>query len=619
MTMTFRDAVLAMLVAVAIACGGCRENHPYVPYRIGVDDGAAASGASPASTSSRSAEAGVSAEEFLAQPAEAAPPDRSQWTLKELSLEAPPGQVFISAIVADFDGDGAEDAFAIVRPADGNDPGMLVFYRGTAGGSAPAVAATFAPPAGLWRDPSCGAIDRLETVGSRAVLVELGAKCPANAPTAPSRWLAVLDGTAGGRIRLAATLTDPVGAPELSIDAAVGDRDGDGRDDVALRVALDGGGPPLEPGPRLAIKLVWLDRPAGLSQDSGAVEASFATLASYASGRAHRPRDAPEIPGFVAQARALWRATCADGGAPRIVALAGTGAITCGAARALEDLGLAEVRSFVTMGDPLRAGLALDRCERPPAAQTASRVSDAQKWIAELAPIASARLLRSVAAVPLAARGRESAWGALAFEPSGKLLVRTLAGIVRVDPDLGDEAASGLPEWASNVVSPDGAMRWVDAYDPCDGLTLRAAFEVSTRGDDRDVGLPVAPPLSGRCAGSRGLARALPIAWGPSGLEAIVEDVPLLISPDRREASLLADFLGQPWSPGSPRSPDGKTYVIPTGVGFIVRGSAHARLLRSAELDGTYPTQRECAVSNDMTHVACVHAGRAWVGTWDAI
>ncbi len=127
------------------------------------------------------------------------------------------------------------------------------------------------------------------------------------------------------------------------------------------------------------------------------------------------------------------------------------------------------------------------------------------------------------------------------------------------------------------------------------------------------------PPLAGRCSGSRGApARVLPVAWGPRGLEAIVEGEPLLIAPDLSGASVLSGFLGQPPSRGAPRSPDGQTYVVPSDVGLVVQGAGRARLLRARDLDGTYGEQRSCVVADDGAHVACVRGSRAWVGTWDA-
>jgi hypothetical protein len=458
-------------------------------------------------------------------------------------------------------------------------------------------------------------------VGKQSALFELGAPCPQHATVGPDRWVALIRGGAEPKALLAIAIADPAGSQSLWVDADTADRDGDGLEDVALRVTVEGGGAPLEPGPRVAMTFVWLDRQAGLSRDVATTDSAFASLAATASARAARSKDAPNVPGFVAQVRALWRSACADGGAPRVTGVLGTGAITCAAGRALEELGLAEVRAYVTMGDSLRAALSFDRAERPPAARTGSRASEAERWLAQLAPVMTARSLRAIAAVPVTATGHAPAWGSLAFESSGKLLVRTRAGIVRVDPDAGDEsAADGVADWKTALISPDGAARWIETYDPCDGLPIHASF-ASTNGDDlHDVALPVAPPLGDRCMGSRGApARVLPLAWGPGGIEAIVEGEPVLVSPDLVRSSPLAASLGQPVNAGAPRSPDGKVLVVATGAGLLVQNATRRHLYRAPQLESTYGEQRDCAVSNDGTHVACVHLGKAWVGTWDAL
>jgi hypothetical protein len=614
--------LLALALAAALAtasCGGCHGDHPYVPYTIGSASSAVDAPAdSAAATVAPAAPAASGTDRFAGEPAQVAPPGLAQWTVDGMALTAPDGSVFALAVVRDFDGDGSSDAFAIVRPADGNDPGRLVYYRGAAG-KGPVAPQTFDPPPELARDPSCTPVDRLEVLGGRSVLVELGSQCPMHPSSAPVRWVAVVGGAAGPKVRLAATIADPAGAPALSVDADTSDRDGDGRDDVSLRVTIEGGGAPLEPGPRISAMLAWLDRPAGLSRDQGATEASFASLAGAAATRAVRAKEAPSVPGYVSQMRALWRATCAEGGAPRVVGVAGAGAIGCGAGRALENAGLAVVHAYVTMGDPLRALLALDRSERAPATRTPARITEAQGWVMPLAPARTARLVRAIAAVPIESRGHEPTWGALAFEPGGQLLVRTAAGVVRVNADQGDEAAAGGVDWKPGVTSPDGSVRWIEAYDPCDGLPLRATFATGGGDDMRDVALPVPPPLAGRCAGSRGApARAIPVAWGPRGLEAIVEGDPVLIATDLASATPLAAFLDQPAERGSPRSPDGKSYVVPTSAGLLVRGATGARLYRARELNDSYADQRGCVVSDDQTHVACLRGDRAWVGAWDA-
>jgi hypothetical protein len=618
-------AVAAFPVAlVAIAgCHGCREDHPYVPYAIGSERPDAGREVAPlASSTPPAVDAGVTLAGGTATPA---PPGLSHWPVEGIVLEAPQGLVFVSALVRDYDGDGVADAFALVRPAEGSDPGELVFYRGArslAEGDGLAVQSSFPPALDMRRDAGCVAIDRLVAVGRRSVLVELGSQCPPRATNAPDRWLAVVSGAANPSgspiVRLAATVVDPPGAPSLSVDGDTSDRDGDGLDDVALRVTLEGGSAPLEPGPRVGATLAWLDRPAGLSRDSSATESSFATLSAQAAVRARNVRDAPLVPPLVAQTRALWRAVCADGGAPRLLGVSGTGAIRCGSTRALEDAGLAEVRAYVTLGDALRAALALDRAERAPASRTPARAAEARAWIEPLAPTAMAQAMRAIAAVPQSGKGHEPSWGALAFEPGGKLLVRTRAGVVRVDPEAGDEtSADDVKAWPAAVSSPDGTLRWIETYDACDGVALHATF---AGGDDvRDVALPVAPTLGQRCTGSRGApARALALAWGAGGLEAIVEGQPLRIVPETGQASLLAALLDSATIPGAPRSPDGKVVVASTSAGFLVQGSSRPRLLRASELEGTWDEQRDCAVSRDAAHVACVRGGKAWVGTWEA-
>jgi hypothetical protein len=168
------------------------------------------------------------------------------------------------------------------------------------------------------------------------------------------------------------------------------------------------------------------------------------------------------------------------------------------------------------------------------------------------------------------------------------------------------------------MVSPSGAYRWVDAHDACDGLALHATFAPNAGGDVKDVPLPIAPPLGSRCADPSGHgdpAPIVPIAWGQGGVEAVVAGEPLLVAPDFSRATLLASPLGQPVTPGAPRSPSGKVLVVPTTSGVFVRGT-HARLLRAKELDGGYLELRDCAVSDDGARVACVRGGRAFVGVW---
>jgi hypothetical protein len=624
-------ALLLVLVPAA-GCKGCKDDHPYVPYTIEDEQKAAlADEAGTALVPSPGAgeDAGSA---FHLRESIVAPPNASRWTLDGLDVNAPPDRVFVLGLTGDFDGDGAKDAVALVERADAApsdaggdagtvDPGELVLYRGS--GATLGSPQLIAVPPALRLGAPCTPRRRLSQAGKHTIAFETGAACEAANGAAGARYVAaIVVSAADARLHFHATLLDPPNAPALTVDIDGSDRDADGLDDIALRVSLEGGAPPFEPGPKVSALVRWFDRPAGMSRDPDEPDASLRALASVAQVRAARTKDAPSVPRYVEQVRSLYRALCVEGGAPRMVDLEGGRPLACGSAsKGLEEAGLAEVRAYAATGDALRAIAALDRAQLPPATHTAPRTTDAQTWIANLATVLAApSSLRALGAVPQIERGHAPSWGALAFDANGKVLIRTTAGVVRADPVQGDEAsADDVKAWRAGVVSPEGAYRWVESYDACDGRSLRTTFAPNAGGDLKDVALPIAPPLGGKCAsaGAHGeLAATLPVAWGARGVEAIVAGEPLLISPDLTRATPSVASLGQPVTLGAPRSPNGKILSVPTSLGILVRG-ARSRLLRAKELEGGYLELRDCAVSDDGGRVACVRGGRAFVGVWD--
>lgn len=601
----------ALLAAMALGgCRACKNDHPYVPYSIdgettpSPDDAGGSSSVFPAPDASAFAEAH----------AVVAPPNATRWTLDGLTLVAPEGKAFAVGLTGDFDGDGRADAMTVVRSVERPDLGEVWAYLGNA--SEPGTGVRGGGPAPSILDPSCSPTERLVRIGTHAVLAELAAVCAERA--SPSRWIGIVSTPATPRLHASALVVDPEGAPALTVEAETDDFDKDGHDDLLLRVTLEGGGPPFEPGPKVSAVVRWLDRSAGMSREPGEPEASLHALATTAMVRAAKPKDAASVPLLVRQARSLYVALCAEGGAPRLTQVMGDHPIQCGTSHALEELALAETRAYVTLGDPLRAAAALDLDGLFPATRTTARIADARGWIERAAPPSLATTLRAVLAVPLSEHGRTAAWGALAFEPSGKLLVRTPAGVARVDPVTGDESdASGVTAWKSEVLSPDGASRFTEALDPCDGFALRAIVTKPLGRDVRNILLPIAPRVGAKCEGSRALSvQVLPLAWGALGLEALVSGAPVLVAPDLSRATPGAQPLGQSVTAGAPRSPDGKTLVVPTTLGILVAGS-HTRLLRAKELDGAYGELYDCTVSDDGVRVACVRGGRAFVGIWD--
>lgn len=600
-----------LLVASSGCARSCKNEHPYVPYAIG--DGEAP--AEEAGASVAPEEGGTP--EILAA---VAPAGTTRWPLEGLELLSPPDRVFVLGLARDVDGDGTKDAVAIVRSTkDEAAPDDVVFYRGGARGVTEGANVASGPGPQPDTDAGCTKVARLAQVGRRSVAVELGAAC---ASLATSRWVGVLSFDRGVRTRFAATILDPAEAPKLTLDADGSDRDGDGIDDVTLRVSIDAPNTPFEPMPRATAKVVWFDRPAGLSREPAEPDASLRALAQAAATKASRPKDAPQVPGAVHQVRALYGALCAEGGAARLVKLTvGSGGVACGPSRALEEAGFALARAYATQGEPARAVWAIDRAQQPPASKTATRLSEAQAWLAQAAPIAQAKQLRAIAAVPQLERSTAPAWGPLAFEANGKLLVRTAAGVARIDPATGDESeAPDVAPWKAHVTSPDGTLRWLSVTSACDGGPLRAAFASTgpaLDADTRNVLLPIATPLGTRCTGGRGEAvRAIPLAWGPRGLEAIVAGEPVLFASDLSRASIAASALDQPSTPGAPRSPSGKVTAVATSQGIVVR-TTKSRMLRAKELEGGYGELQACTVSDDAAFVACVRGGRAFVGQWD--
>jgi hypothetical protein len=609
-----------LVLGSGAGCSKCGRDHPYVPYSIDEGGPKAVGSVDPAQLAD-----GADAGAFVEQPAAIAPPNVAEWTLDGLKLVAPNEMVLALAAVKDLDGDGVKDAVALVRSLS-TERTQLVLYKGTTGGTAPAIVIGDAPI--LTVDPSCAKNPsppppklRLAIVGKRSALVEVSSGCPPQSAKDPARWLAVASIAPVPRLAFQLFITDPPSAPELTFEADGSDRDGDGLDDVTLRATLTGGAPPFEPGPKTSVVLRWFDRPAGMSRDPDEPDATLRSLATGAVARAGRAKDAPSVPVQVRQIRALYAALCAEGGAPRITRAQGSGTVSCGPSRGLEEAGLAEVRAYATTGDVLRAVAAFDRAQRPPATKTPARTTEAQGWITQAAPVAGTpSTMRAVSAVPQIDRGKAPAWGALAFDPSGKLLVRTLAGVVRVDPLQGDEKdATDVATWKMHVASPDGAMRWIETYSACDGVALHATFAPTGDADPKDLALPIAPAFSGRCTTAKGESvLAIPIAWGPGGLEAIVAGEPVLFSADLARASALASLLEQPGPQGSPRSPNGKALAVPTSLGIVARvAGAKTRLLRAKELEGGYGDLRDCTVNDDGTRVGCVRGGRAFVGIWE--
>jgi hypothetical protein len=568
---------LLLLFAIALpGCRACANDHPYVPPVA-----SASASAAPAEPP-RPPEAG--------EPALVAPPGTTSWQVGGMTLEVG-GREIVQAVLGDFDGDGQKDAIAIVRAPKPGTADLFAFR----GGTPAAIASGPAMPV----HPSCTPLLRLERIGPRAVFAEMGATCTR---AASSRAIVVARLSPTPAVSFDATVVDPEQAPKLDVNVTSADRDGDGLDDVVLRVASE----------KLEAKLAFFDRPAGPSRDPEEPEASLKAIATQAAQKAAKAKEAPTVPPLVQDLRALYRAMCLEGGAPRITKIHGGSAVSCGSMRALEDAGVAEVRAYVAQGDVLRAFAAAREAQTAPATKTNAKSAELQKLLADAAPTLAASVRTSnVAADP--PKGRHPEWGPLFFEPGGKLMVRRGKSVTRVDPETGEGDTADAPAWRTEVLSPDGKSRFLEAYHACEGVGLHATLAPTDDGDMREVLIPIAPRLGKTCSGRGEPAAVVPLSWGEHGLEAIVAGQLVVFEGD--QARIAPAFGPDPPPPGSARSAGGKAFVLPTDTGILLRGRGPGWMnVKSPDLE-PYGELRSCVVTDDASRVACVRRGKLVIAT----
>ena len=573
------------LAVVCVALGGCaracKNEHPYVPAEPTKTTAVVDASAPP-----------IAADASFGATLEAVP---GTTTIDlEGTIVSMPEREIVLAMIGDMNGDGAQDALAIVRPPAppegraGTTSGELVSFHARA--PDPVVVAR-GPTIGV--DPTCVPVARLERAGPSMVFAEIGASCT---KTTATRSLTVTRVSIDPFVRFEASISDPPGAPRLAVRADEIDRDEDGPTDVVLTVTLDG----------VAAKLAYLERRGDALRDIDEPEQSLSALATRAAKSAGKAKEAAVVPPLVGQIRALYRALCLEGGAPRFTPK--NGPIACGPSKALDDAGIAEVRAWATLGDPLRAFAAA-------AELTPRRATELGKTLATTAPSLDAKTSRTLNVLADEPKPQPE-WGALAFESNAKLLVRHGEKVSRVDLSTWEQEDTNIPAWPAHVVAPDGKERWLEAYNACDGVALRSTFALVTEGDVADVQLPIAPRLGTKCAGGKGEpVTAIPVAWSSRGLEAIVAGQPVMIDVDKKTASLLPTLSEDAPARGSPRSANGKAITIPTAQGVLVRAADKWTLRRGSDL-APYTELRGCTTTDDGTIVACQKKGRIVVASF---
>jgi hypothetical protein len=618
-------AAIAGIAAAAGCSGGCRRGTPYVPF---LEDSGATAQRDGDVTALDTGTDGGKVPAFQIVRATLAPPNTTKWSLEGLSFEAPGGTVVVAALAHDLDGDGQRDVAAYVQPPGGGG-GEIRFYRGDGKGALqPSRGVVGSGAAGEISLPAPCLVKREPTlmtlVGPHTLAVDLRPVCGEAAPS--QRRYAVAAFAPAPSIRCSARIAEPSPGWTLAVDVEALDRDGDGVDDPAFSFALEGGGPPYEPGERVVAKLRYWDRPAGLSRDRTEPEASFQYIAQVAAARATKKGTAIGVAAYVRRLRLLHASMCAEGGSASLE-IGGERGLKCGPSRGLEEGGAAEIRSAVTLGDLFTASAARERLTLPSVTKTKKTREDVDKWILGAAPSIWGTT-RDIKAIPSTPSKGAPAWGALSFEKSGALLVRTNTGVVRVDVSTMDESeANDVTSWGWEVVWPGKDIRLGGVVDACESPYLAARVT----GHDVPTGaallpLPMLPPMSSaRCPEGKSASwGSTPVAWGASGLFVLVDHEPVIMpleltttSGARASGTLPAPGtrVEGAFVPGSPRSPGGGFLVTATRFGVVRRdeGAGANAFVRAKELEGLYGSLRECTVADGGARLACLREGKALI------
>ncbi|XYH98093.1 hypothetical protein ACMHYB_61865 [Sorangium sp. So ce1128] len=281
----------------------------------------------------------------------------------------------------------------------------------------------------------------------------------------------------------------------------------------------------------------------------------------------------------------------------------GAGPVRCGEPGLAAAIDHAEAVAASTRGAPIAAIAALDH------GGAEARTKEADKLLAKLAPPAAATAVYRTAAAPQPAG--PGAFGPLAFEASGALLVRTAQGVVRVDPATSTESATDVPPWPAAIHA--GPAQLVAVERRCDAPTLLALFRSSPDAvGEMEVPLPLlrsqgpraraASPE--RCAGTERLPFS-PLAASEGGFDIALGAA--LVSIDLRAAapasSALSFPLTTPAPQGAARSPDGATLAVPAAGGLLVATAGGPARLWSG---GDLAQGAACAPANGGARVACV-------------
>jgi hypothetical protein len=517
-------------------------------------------------------------------------------------LELPKQRVADWALEVDLTGDEVPDPLLWVRPESETDepnaPQAELWYFPTGGDAA----RIWTIPGWLPSGAGCKLEPRLLGLGHKFALLTVQSRCTASLPArTATQAIVLLSPSAPRPLVLGLRVAEPAIDETLEISPSLGDRDGDGRVDPAVKFSLGVRGT----DGTAQLSLGWLDRAAGASVDDGlflsSVEHTLLSLESRAIKKAKAASVAKESQAL----RRLVGSICSAAATQRVWDYQGDGLRCSGLAKLSTRLAKLELGAALTLGDLTSA---------------IHTVNYSSTWLAGIPAVEKEALLKRLqksmsvvdSALPVAVSLRAKSGGAmphyspLMFADDGALLVMTSGNVVErvaLDGTHAPLEGDAAKPWSLEVTDRDGRT-FTGVVPACD----RSELLLSIKGADGRLELaPVGwlAPRPGVCRNPTTWPfSVVPVGFTESQPSVLVDGACI----DLRGTAICQSpaKLG-PVIPGSPRSPDGRRLVLPTPVGPVVFGGAKPERWQNGGYTGKSLT--DCVVANEGRAIACLDRG----------
>ncbi len=587
-----RTVVLSLFAAGLPACEACERPKPFNPYGTVRDASteAADAGAPLAAVDSGKQSPGEPA--FKPRAATRLAGGEKSWTFEGRTLRAPKGQVFELVLPGPLALDRQQGVAAWTMPASRGARGAggeLWWYPKGAEARLLAEAPGFVPSG-----KGCTRTANLIQTGPHTMTLEVNAECTTKLlARAPVRAVLIVTPIQAEPIVAGLRVGRAAAGETLTFDVETSDRDGDGLDDILVKVKLD------RLGEVVTVQLAWYERAAGPARDGTLPALDFATIVND-KYKAAIGRKAPDLANRAVAIQRLWTLLCAESGTARILDLDGS-PYRCAAGRSLQKLQKFQIKGLLHEKLPVQALSVFERegWVGPGLSHEDSHLSSG--------PIEDAMTRRNISGL-IAMASRPVAgdsmvrWSPLRYEAANSLLVRGRHGVTRISLPSGleEDASATVDPWPLAIRDADGTLARSLIF-PCD-TPLLALLTSRKNGTLAQLPLRSEPlllsPRPGQCVGlaTPGVPGITALGWSasPPGLRIGLVGTEALVA----------------MKPSGAPTPRSRPTAMPTTLGLLVTAGGKSELWQGPQLQGHLT---DCVAAPDASSVACLRDGRGIV------